>query len=565
MEVEVVFPQVCGAFYKAFLLDIDLTNKKAKVGFPTNWRAVAWADLGQIRYPVCGDEERSLVPGCKVEALLPHHDNEFPGWWTGVLVKSKGELNVVEFQSGSEKYQDIVEQEKLRLPNESPPLSKMKLLTKNFKVPEDIQDYCQRTAVHENFRAKIKAVCVMFRESEQVLSVVADSEDCLEKANILIDMHLKDLNTQKSLLARNEVAAHRMSNSLIMRERQAEQRGAVEVRFFVAQELVGLAIGREGVNVNEARRFDGIISIEFDDPSSMFRVKGESKEAVMKARERLEYTRDTMLIPRSLAGKMIGKKGNVITDILEKTRVNNVKVVGDEDAEKRGVDTTSFVAFDFIGRVKCIENAKLMVDYHIDHLKDVESILQTHREMGYDDDTPTYFPRPNEERRRGGQSSRGRKRYSSRGGYRNSESEQHSEQVREEEVEDQDSESDSGASVEVEESDENRKSASEEDDQPPPDRRRQQAPRSGGRGRGKGRGGYRHSRQGRGGGRGGRRGAQEVAKEEHDEEESSKPPKQDGGESDGSKQQVATQEENCEEVTTPSDPPPTNNEPARES
>ncbi len=27
------------------------------------------------------------------------------------------QLNVVEFQSGSEKYQDIVEQEKLRLPN----------------------------------------------------------------------------------------------------------------------------------------------------------------------------------------------------------------------------------------------------------------------------------------------------------------------------------------------------------------------------------------------------------------------------------------------------------------
>ena len=49
----------------------------------------------------------------------------------------------------------------------------------------------------------------------------------------------------------------------------------MEVRFHVPSDLVGLAIGREGANVNEARRFDGIISIEFEDYSSMFSVKGE--------------------------------------------------------------------------------------------------------------------------------------------------------------------------------------------------------------------------------------------------------------------------------------------------
>ena len=80
------------------------------------------------------------------------------------------------------------------------------------------------------------------------------------------------------------------------------------------------------------------------------------------------------------------------------------------------------MAFDFVGRKKCIENARLMMEYHIDHLKDVESILQTRREMGQDDDVPTYFPRPTEERRRGGRGGRGRRGgYGSRGGYRNSE------------------------------------------------------------------------------------------------------------------------------------------------
>ena len=38
---------------------------------------------------------------------------------------------------------------------------------------------------------------------------------------------------------------------------------------------MGLAIGKEGINVNEVRRMDGIVSVEFEDHSSMFRVRAE--------------------------------------------------------------------------------------------------------------------------------------------------------------------------------------------------------------------------------------------------------------------------------------------------
>ena len=36
-----------------------------------------------------------------------------------------------------------------------------------------------------------------------------------------------------------------------------------------------MAIGRDGANVNEARKISGVTSVEFDDYSSMFSVKGE--------------------------------------------------------------------------------------------------------------------------------------------------------------------------------------------------------------------------------------------------------------------------------------------------
>ena len=42
-----------------------------------------------------------------------------------------------------------------------------------------------------------------------------------------------------------------------------------------------MAIGREGANVNEARRMTGVVSVEFDDYSSMFSVKGEVSEILI--------------------------------------------------------------------------------------------------------------------------------------------------------------------------------------------------------------------------------------------------------------------------------------------
>ena len=154
---------------------------------------------------------------------------------------------------------------------------------------------------------------------------------------------------------------------------------------------MGLAIGKEGVNVNEVRRMDGIVSVEFEDHSSMFRVRAEVSRLVWastrawchegvcftfflrhkrrwpeqendcstqrtqsSSQETLQvgsvdnvslfvmfhlYTHLSLLT----TGKVIGKRGDIIQVILEKSKVNNVRVVGDEEAKQRNLDVTTQV------------------------------------------------------------------------------------------------------------------------------------------------------------------------------------------------------------------------------
>lgn len=44
-------------------------------------------------------------------------------------------------------------------------------------------------------------------------------------------------------------------------------------------------------------------------------------------------------IPRDLAGKVIGKQGKIVQQILEKSKLINIKVIGDQEAKDRKLDT----------------------------------------------------------------------------------------------------------------------------------------------------------------------------------------------------------------------------------
>ncbi|CAI6362235.1 unnamed protein product [Macrosiphum euphorbiae] len=312
-KVEVLFEN--GSYYESFVTGV--MENEVLVSFPDDWYSETKFNYDNVRLPL-SDEQCSTEfiynQEIEVKSVIEPHPCY---WWVKAIIKmisgNPPSQFVVQYLNTTAE-EIFVSPDKIRCSNINSHINGNTFYITDIDVPEDVREFAKIDGIHKDLQIAIGASLVLYNPDRSMLSVISLSPLTSKITLILADF--RKLNHNVMLLKKTEELAKQLESSKLN-----ITSSPYSGEFNVLDELMGLAIGTRGTNIERARRIDGITSIELDKHTRIFKIYGNSKDSIKKARRILEYKKKCLQVQRDFIGKLIGKNGCNIKDIIAKSGV----------------------------------------------------------------------------------------------------------------------------------------------------------------------------------------------------------------------------------------------------
>jgi fragile X mental retardation protein len=374
--VEVKNPN--GASYKANV--IGISGDEATVQYENNWKpahAVLFADLRAPSPTLDADGENQTMPD-EVEAFLAPKENEPAGWWKARVKRRKESFYVIECAlPDGHVATDILPADQIRKPNPNVPFTKNSLLTFDHDCNDKrILDLLSDESLHTDFYSQV-GNCVITPNKNKI-TVIALDHHVMKKVKILFEMHFRFLKMRADFVSDIEAANYKLEQSKLSTNNLTE-------RFTIKTEFVGLAIGSRGINISEARKITGVSNIELlpsqSDPTLYeVTISGTESTGMQLAKDMLEYVEESIMVPEALISHVIGRNGKMLQEVVDKTQVVKIRI---EDQREGGDQQQRMVPLWIIGNREAFNNAKMLIDYQVASLKELEEVKDKRDQLNH--------------------------------------------------------------------------------------------------------------------------------------------------------------------------------------
>jgi len=212
---------------------------------------------------------------------------------------------------------------------------------------------------------------------------------CVDRAVLLAGLFFKHQIQLK------ELHRKKTQDALRLEDERARLSNSYVEEFTVDPSLVGLVIGKKGVNIREAEGMPGIESIRIHSESGQITILAKDKESAQGARRLLEFVQDTFPVPRRLLGRVIGPKYQHIREIEASSKVQRIRVPEDssrpnpaqngppgrrnrrDDSADNGPDVHIMI----VGTRDTVATAKLLLEQHLKFAVEAQNLSNEHQNV----------------------------------------------------------------------------------------------------------------------------------------------------------------------------------------